>query len=682
MRMNTGTALLESTGISEQQQFRVNTNSAKLFDILQNSMYTDKILAPVREYMCNALDAHKQIGATTPFKVWTPNGNVTEWVVRDYGPGLSHTDVMELFTTYLMSSKDNSDDLIGGFGLGSKSAFAYTDQFIIISYFNGTMTRYAAFIGANRLPEIAVVDSQLTDEPNGLEIRVPVRKEDIGDFVRKSIQICADFPTGSVESAGFSFEPFEYLTRTDMFGVSEVKGYSPNAPKAYVLMGNVRYPLPATFQHKVVLALSNKNKVLTLFANIGNCSLAPSREALSFDRETKEWLEKTCDAIFDELTAESKKLLSQAKNMLEYGRIAAEISVTSRAFVPDYRTAPFLHTFNDASYRIRHDTLVAAYNAKIYNTKGPQGGPPRLVNASQLPTIPPQSPICVAPKDGRVNVRLSAIWNELSVHVAKQKGYIRLSHGQGPLAIVMTREDLTKHGITPDFDLNTVPITTPTAKLGVQSVAAYGYYSSNIYGSRRQRVELKDLAASKSIFLAILEDGPGEAHRCANQLYRGALRIIMQDKRDVEVNAVVEFKKAHYDAACLLPNIITFSSADRELAKLAAAHKEHIISALYASSTKQCPFIAAQWFDIDTKNHYAYALVDQTTLALMKAYLPLAYAAYTEIVDEWQTDYLPRVQAMQTKLENRPALKRLADQLRGDLSSATYLKPFALGELK
>jgi hypothetical protein len=259
---------------------------------------------------------------------------------------------------------------------------------------------------------------------------------------------------------------------------------------------------------------------------------------------------------------------------------------------------------------------------------------------------------------------------------------MRLSHGQGPLAIVMTQEDLTKHGITPDFDLNTVPITTPTAKLGVQSVGAYGYFSSNIYGSRRQRVELKDLAASKSMFLAILEDGPTDVHRCANQLYRGAFRIIMQDKNDVEVNAVVEFKKTHYDTTCLLPNIVTLSSADRELAKLAATHKEHIISALYASSTKQCPFIAQQWFGIDTKNHYAYALLDQATLALMKAYLPLAYAAYTEIVDEWQTDYLPRVQAMQTKLENRPALKRLADQLRGDLSSATYLKPFALGELK
>ena len=127
--------VIEST-IQSDYDFSIK-QSAHAFQVLSNSLYSNKILAVVREYLTNALDAQIASGVKTPFSVTLPSDNEllgnNYWQVRDYGTGLSEEDIKEFYCTYFSSSKQSSNDFTGMLGLGCKSAFAYTQEFTVTS---------------------------------------------------------------------------------------------------------------------------------------------------------------------------------------------------------------------------------------------------------------------------------------------------------------------------------------------------------------------------------------------------------------------------------------------------------------------------------------------------------------------------------------------------------------------
>ena len=135
-------------GIASTNQFSIQTSS-KMFHILSNSLYSDKVMAVIRELSTNALDAHISAGNKNPFKVTLPTSANPLFMVRDYGTGLSQADMESLYTTYGASNKNNSNDFVGCLGLGSKSPFAYSKSFTTTSYFNGKKYTYVAAIGAD-----------------------------------------------------------------------------------------------------------------------------------------------------------------------------------------------------------------------------------------------------------------------------------------------------------------------------------------------------------------------------------------------------------------------------------------------------------------------------------------------------------------------------------------------------
>ena len=100
------------------------------FDILSSKLYSNPVLAVVRELLTNAYDSQVAAGnADKEIDVIFPTALDTEFSIRDYGTGLSKEDVMTLYTTFFDSTKSNSNDFTGGFGLGSKTPFSYTSSF-------------------------------------------------------------------------------------------------------------------------------------------------------------------------------------------------------------------------------------------------------------------------------------------------------------------------------------------------------------------------------------------------------------------------------------------------------------------------------------------------------------------------------------------------------------------------
>ena len=55
-----------------------------IFNVLRNQLYSDKVLAVIREYSTNAVDAHAEVGKLDePIKVTLPNQLSPSFKVRD-----------------------------------------------------------------------------------------------------------------------------------------------------------------------------------------------------------------------------------------------------------------------------------------------------------------------------------------------------------------------------------------------------------------------------------------------------------------------------------------------------------------------------------------------------------------------------------------------------------------------
>lgn len=169
---------------------------------MRDKIYTDKIGAVIREYICNARDEHKKYNINIPVVVTIDKkDNDYCFSVRDYALGLSENGIRNVFGMYFESTKGNSNECVGGFGIGSKSAFSYTDTFFVNSYHNGTLTKYVCTLGGgvNGIPvgEIYKISEEPTDE-QGIEISLNINYSDKFDFIKKTKSFVTYFDIDSV----------------------------------------------------------------------------------------------------------------------------------------------------------------------------------------------------------------------------------------------------------------------------------------------------------------------------------------------------------------------------------------------------------------------------------------------------------------------------------------------------
>src|SRR6266849_8491156 len=101
-----------------------------VLSILSN-MYSDGSLAVVREYASNALDSHIEAGNPDPILITSPSFLNPTLTVQDFGTGLSGDEVLNVYAKYGASTKRGTNDQIGSFGIGAKSAFTVGGQFVV-----------------------------------------------------------------------------------------------------------------------------------------------------------------------------------------------------------------------------------------------------------------------------------------------------------------------------------------------------------------------------------------------------------------------------------------------------------------------------------------------------------------------------------------------------------------------
>ena len=161
-----------------------------VIDLLRNQIYSNKILAVIREYTTNAVDAHNDVGKEgTPISVGLPTRFNPHFTVRDFGDGLSHDDVCNIYVRYCKSTKRQSNAFTGQLGIGCKSGFAYGDSFTVTSYHKGVKTTYVAQIDETSQGKIIKMDESKSKEPSGIEIKIAVAEDDVHTFQKEALDL-------------------------------------------------------------------------------------------------------------------------------------------------------------------------------------------------------------------------------------------------------------------------------------------------------------------------------------------------------------------------------------------------------------------------------------------------------------------------------------------------------------
>ena len=149
--------------------------------LLRNN-YSNTRLAVVREISANAIDANKEANSARQIEVKVPTSMSSTFAVRDFGGGLSEEDVFGLYSKYGKSTKRESNNYIGAFGIGKFAPLSYGENFTCVSYHGGLKTSYNVFVNDDDDTKISKLFSEPSNEPTGLSIEVAVAENDINEF--------------------------------------------------------------------------------------------------------------------------------------------------------------------------------------------------------------------------------------------------------------------------------------------------------------------------------------------------------------------------------------------------------------------------------------------------------------------------------------------------------------------
>lgn len=292
-------AKVEGNLNGETVKMEIDATATKHLMSVLTDLYSDRIMAFIREYATNAWDAHIEAGVSRPIEVTLPSRMTSYYRIKDYGVGLDVSDIRDIYSKYGKSTKRGSNDYNGMLGLGCKSAMTYAAQFSIISVKDGVKYSVSVSRGSDGVGEMQVVDTTKTTEPNGVEIVIPVKTNDIWAVAEKVNSFFQWWPAGSVLVNGRPPRRFE--GREIAPGLFMVDGLDGDL----VVMGNVAYPVPyeeGIYQgEKDNFGYSRKTFSVVYFAGMGDVTFSPSRESLQTTLNTKNTVDKARKLFIDNL---------------------------------------------------------------------------------------------------------------------------------------------------------------------------------------------------------------------------------------------------------------------------------------------------------------------------------------------------------------------------------------------
>lgn len=279
--------------------------------LLTTNLYSTPLSSFLRETVANAVDARKEAGSDTPVLILIDvlsreeansynNWRTTEkWQIsiRDYGTGLSPERFDQIYRFIGSSTKRESNDYIGCFGIGRFSCLSLADQATITNYYNGTKKTYLMYKNGSAI-NIDELNSIEGDFKNGIEVSVVCGGEVAA--LEKALRELMFFDGIYIEvrnSHNTNKTLIESINNKQIVdkGSYCLSSVTKTYGSLYVKMGSVVYPIDS----KEFLKCPNSD-CITIQVPMGSIDITPNRENIQYTDRTKKVInEAICKARKD-----------------------------------------------------------------------------------------------------------------------------------------------------------------------------------------------------------------------------------------------------------------------------------------------------------------------------------------------------------------------------------------------
>ena len=178
--MQVKTAPIEIIGNSNTVRHNLTIDPKDVGTVIKalvTGIYTNPLRTILIEYVQNALDAHRAAEESKNVKITLPSHDNPNYVVEDWGVGLTDQEIYGLLSKICASNK-RTDKYAGGFGIGFYAASAYCDTFTFRIRKNGIESLWVAGFGQGN-GALVNLNRKPTKEPNGVKITIPIESSDV-----------------------------------------------------------------------------------------------------------------------------------------------------------------------------------------------------------------------------------------------------------------------------------------------------------------------------------------------------------------------------------------------------------------------------------------------------------------------------------------------------------------------
>ena len=292
---------VKTSGSLKSKDITIDDNQSEVLLYIL-SQYSDPIGSIIREITSNALDSHKDAEINKPVDVRIKKDSMfskhATFEVEDYGTGMGEHKVDTVYCKLLNSDKRNTNQLLGAWGLGSKSPLGYVDDYYLVDIYNGTEYLYNITKGNGKY-QLHLISKEPTDKENGVKVSVPIREGDISSFKSKIKEQLRYFPNIKYTNCGIDEAPQLYEGENFMYSSFNESRYG-NC--AHICLGNIYYPLNYNqFKTKYGSTYGNFGLPIGIKFSIGELPVTDTRENIEYTSEAIELIKERYEKVHNEI---------------------------------------------------------------------------------------------------------------------------------------------------------------------------------------------------------------------------------------------------------------------------------------------------------------------------------------------------------------------------------------------
>lgn len=320
--------------------------------LLTTNLYSAPLESFLRETISNGEDAQKEAGVEDPLlMIITPDGDSHfKITIRDFGTGISEEKFDRIYRKIGTSTKRESNEYIGHFGIGKFASLAVSDVVNIVSYYNNKRYDYLMYKSGDgiNIDRVSVKDGEYS---NGLEVTVRLPNIERHTVLKIMYRFCFFEKLFLVDNSNLIFNQ----TSVDAFNKRKVYYNNDMAACDYIngsniraiLYGKVLYPINSSFDYHSHI----QGNIIYRF-NIGELDVTPNRESLRYSNKTNQAISnklKNVTTLFnDEITKQTSKGFD---NVVEWYKYMNNTYITIKIL--------------NEPYKINQSTITTSVNTSV-----------------------------------------------------------------------------------------------------------------------------------------------------------------------------------------------------------------------------------------------------------------------------------------------------------------------------